>query len=54
MQPRDGQEPTTALEVVAAFDIPECHLWRVEDGVAVEPQYFIDSAAMLDALGAPG
>lgn len=37
----------------ASFDIPECHVWRVEHGVAVEAQYFIDSTAMLQALDAP-
>ncbi len=32
------------------FDIPECHVWRVVDGKAVEAQYFIESHAMIDAL----
>ena len=35
----------------AAFDIAECHVWRVVDGRAVEARFFIDSAAMLRALG---
>ena len=40
----------------AAFDIPECHVWTVRDGRAVAADFFIDSAAMLDALAtnAPG
>lgn len=49
-----GRTAGTVRSNGVAFDIPECHLWRVEDGVAVEAQYFIDSAAMLDALLAPG
>lgn len=49
-----GRTAGTVRATGASFDIPECHLWRVEDGVAVEAQYFIDSAAMLEALRAPG
>ena len=35
------------------FDIPECHVWTVRDGVATSASYFIDSAAMLEVLGPP-
>ena len=49
-----GRTAGTVRSTGAAFDIPECHVWRVEDGVAVEAQYFIESAAMLEALDAPG
>ena len=48
-----GRTAGTVRANGATFDIPECHLWRVEDGVAVEAQYFIDSAAMLEALNRP-
>jgi ketosteroid isomerase-like protein len=34
------------------FEIPECHVWRVDDhGLVAEMAFYIDSAAMLDALG---
>lgn len=35
------------------FDIPECHLWEVVDGLAVSATFFIDSSAMLAALAPP-
>ena len=46
-----GRTAGTVRATGERFDIPECHLWRVEDGKAVEAQYFIDSPAMLRALG---
>ena len=46
-----GRTAGTVRATGEPFDIPECHLWRVEDGKAVEAQYFIDSPAMLRALG---
>jgi ketosteroid isomerase-like protein len=36
----------------AEFDIPEVHRWTIEDGLAVEAHFAIDSAAMLAALHA--
>lgn len=35
----------------ATFDIPECHVWTVRDGRVVEGRMYIDSTAMLDAIG---
>ncbi len=35
----------------AAFDLPECHLWTVIDGLVTEAAFFIDSTAMLSVLG---
>jgi uncharacterized protein len=35
-----------------AFDVPEVHRWTIRDGVAVSAHFAIDTAAMLDALGA--
>jgi ketosteroid isomerase-like protein len=35
------------------FDVPECHLWKVVGGKAVEARCYIDSPAMLEALAAP-
>jgi uncharacterized protein len=48
-----GRTAGTVRANGATFDIPECHLWRVEGGLAVEAQYFIDSAAILEALNRP-
>lgn len=45
-----GRTAGTVRATGAAFDIAECHVWRIVDGRAVEARYFIDSAAMLDAL----
>lgn len=47
-----GRTAGTVRATGVAFDIPECHVWRVLDGRAVEAQYFIDSIAMLDSLSA--
>jgi ketosteroid isomerase-like protein len=49
-----GRTAGTVRATGVAFDIAECHIWRVVDGLAVDAQYFIDSAAMLDALAAEG
>jgi uncharacterized protein len=32
------------------FDLPECHVWTVQDGQIIRAQFFIDSAAMLSAI----
>jgi ketosteroid isomerase-like protein len=48
-----GRTAGTVRATGVAFDIPECHVWRIVDGRAVEAQYFIDSPAMLAALAAP-
>ena len=48
-----GRTAGTVRDTGATFDIPECHIWRVEDGRAVEAQYFIDTPAMLAALSTP-
>ncbi|CAN5259795.1 hypothetical protein BH20ACT3_BH20ACT3_08200 [soil metagenome] len=45
-----GRTVGTVRATGVAFDIPECHLWRVRDGRAVEARYFIDSDAMQVAL----
>ena len=46
-----GRTAGTVRSTGTAFDIAECHVWRIVDGRAVEARYFIDSAAMLQALG---
>lgn len=45
-----GRTAGTVRATGASFDIPECHVWRVRDGRAIEAQYFIDSTAMLEAI----
>lgn len=45
-----GRTVGTVLATGVPFDLPECHLWRVENGRAVEAHYLVDSAGMLDAL----
>jgi uncharacterized protein len=47
-----GRTSGTVRANGAAFDIPECHVWTVREGRAVEARFYIDSAAMLAALGA--
>lgn len=47
-----GRTAGTVRATGAPFDIAECHVWRIVDGRAVEARYFIDSAAMLEALDA--
>ncbi len=49
-----GRTAGTIRATGVAFDIAECHVWRVVDGRAVEARYYIDSAAMLEALAAEG
>ena len=46
-----GRTRGTVQATGTPFDIAECHVWRVADGQAVEARFFIDSAAMLQALG---
>ncbi len=45
-----GRTRGTVRATGAPFDIPECHVWTVRDGRAVEMAFFIDTQAMLDAL----
>jgi ketosteroid isomerase-like protein len=45
-----GRTAGTARATGKAFDVPECHLWTVEDGRVVAMDFHIDSAAMLEAL----
>ncbi|MGK2948371.1 MAG: nuclear transport factor 2 family protein [Acidimicrobiales bacterium] len=48
-----GRTAGTVRATGVTFDVPECHVWLVRDGRAVEARYFIDSGAMLEALAAP-
>ena len=45
-----GRTAGTARASGKSFDIAECHVWTVTDGRVSEMAFFIDSAAMLEAL----
>lgn len=45
-----GRTAGTLRSNEAAFDIPECHIWTVRDGLVTRARFYIDSAAMLEAL----
>ncbi len=47
-----GRTRGTALSTGTEFDIPEVHRWTVRDGKVVAAHFAIDTAAMLEALGA--
>ncbi len=47
---QQGRTKGTVRANRAAFDIPECHLFTLQDDRIVEMQFFIDSKAMLAAL----
>jgi uncharacterized protein len=47
-----GRTAGTVRATGTAFDISECHIWTIREGRAVEARFFIDSAAMLQALAA--
>ena len=49
-----GRTRGTVRRTGAPFDIPEVHRWTVRDGKVVAAVFAIDTAAMLDALAAPG
>jgi hypothetical protein len=45
-----GRTAGTVRSNGATFDIPECHIWTVRDGLVTEARFFIDSTVMLEAL----
>ena len=45
-----GRTAGTVRSSGVPFDIPECHVWTFRDGLVAEVKFFIDSAAMLEAL----
>ncbi|OWY63107.1 hypothetical protein B7486_54870 [cyanobacterium TDX16] len=47
-----GHTKGTVLANGATFDVPEVHRWRIEEGKAVKADFAIDTALMLEALGA--
>lgn len=48
-----GRTVGTVKATGTPFDVAECHVWTVRDGLAVHASFIIDSAAMLAALNAP-
>jgi ketosteroid isomerase-like protein len=48
---QQGRTKGTVRHNGAAYDIPECHVWTLRDGVVVSAEFYIDSPAMLAALG---
>ena len=49
-----GRTRGTVRATGAPFDLPEVHRWTVRDGKVVAAVFAIDTAAMLEALAAPG
>jgi uncharacterized protein len=47
-----GRTRGTVVTTGAAFDIPEVHIWTLRHGKIVAADFFIESSAMLVALGA--
>ncbi len=47
---QNGRTRGTVRANGASFDLPECHVWTVQDGRITGAQFFIDSAAMLSAI----
>jgi ketosteroid isomerase-like protein len=47
-----GRTHGTVRATGTPFDVPEVHRWTIRDGRVVAAHFAIDTAAMLDALGA--
>ena len=47
---QQGRTKGTVRRNGAPFDIPECHVWTLRDGVVAKAEFYIDSPAMLAAL----
>ena len=46
-----GRTRGTVRATGAAFDVPEVHVWRLRDGRVVRFEAYLDTGAMLAALG---
>jgi uncharacterized protein len=46
-----GRTAGTVLANGNPFDVPEVHVWTIEDGKVVEAHFAIDTPAMIAALG---
>lgn len=47
---KHGHTRGTVRQSGAAFELDECHIWTLRDGMVAEAAFFIDSDAMLAAL----
>jgi hypothetical protein len=47
---QQGRTKGTVRHNGAPYDIAECHVWTLRDGVVVSAEFYIDSPAMLAAL----
>ena len=45
-----GRTSGTVRTNGGAFDISECHLWTIRDGLVQQVEFLIDTSAMLAAL----
>jgi ketosteroid isomerase-like protein len=45
-----GSTQGTVNATGKSFKVPVAHIWRVDDGLAVHAQFFIDNPTMLNAL----
>jgi ketosteroid isomerase-like protein len=48
---QNGRTSGTAHATGTEFDIPETHVWTLRDGKIVAAEFYIETAAMLVALG---
>ena len=45
-----GRTAGTVRSNGAAFDVSECHIWTVRDGLVTHARFYVDSLSMLEAL----
>lgn len=48
---QSGRSRGTVLANGATFDVPEVHVWTLRDGKVTAAEFYIDTPAMLRALG---
>jgi ketosteroid isomerase-like protein len=46
-----GHSRGTVLSTGAAFDMPEVHVWTLREGRVTAAEFYVDTPAMLRALG---
>ena len=45
-----GRKRGTVRRTGSPFDVPECHVWTIRDGLVERADFYIDTTAMLAAL----
>jgi len=45
-----GRTAGTVRSNGASFDVSECHVWTVRDGLVTAARFYLDSVSMLEAL----